>query len=296
MSGIAPGWYDDPAGSGLQRWWSGLGWTEHTHNPAPAPAPSASPADDFGYNGGYKPMSTTPDYAQAAVTPSFVGKASGNTFGVWAIALSLFWSYLLYLPASLVAAGLGTGGSAGIGAIGGFLGLYFATFAVYVALLFVFAWRDGVELRSRGIAAPSPLWLLLTQLGYLIRRRVVLKRDGVRSNAPGNVFAIPFLLSIVAGIVVGVVVSTNPGLVAGAASAGAISALEKQAAAQLDAQAGGTWTVACPPSAPTTAAGATFDCTATDGTGRTAQLRATVTTPGRFVVSLLTQIAPQQDS
>ena len=99
---IAPGWYDDPAGSGLKRWWSGIGWTEHTHDPAPKPvAPAPSPADDFGYTGGYKPMSSTPGYDQVAVTAGPIGTASGNTFGVWAIALSPFWSWLLFIPAAI---------------------------------------------------------------------------------------------------------------------------------------------------------------------------------------------------
>lgn len=27
---VPPGWYDDPAGAGVQRWWDGELWTEHT--------------------------------------------------------------------------------------------------------------------------------------------------------------------------------------------------------------------------------------------------------------------------
>jgi hypothetical protein len=289
---IAPGWYDDPAGSGLQRWWSGIGWTEHTHDPAPKPvAPTPSPADDFGYAGGYKPMSATPGYDQVVVATGPVGKASGNTFGVWAIALSLFWSYLIYLPASLIVGGMAAAGASPLGTLGAFAGLYLGAYAVYVALLFVFAWRDGVALRARGIAAPSPLWLLLGQIGYLIARRIVLKRDGVRSNAPGNVFAIPFLLGIVLAIIAAVLVGTNPTLFSGLASSSAISTLQKQAATQLDAQAGGTWTVTCPTTAAPTSTGATFICGATDATGRSTQLQATVVTPGRFSLKLLTPIA-----
>lgn len=36
----APGWYDDPMTPAQQRWWSGIGWTEHTQ-PVPVPVPVA---------------------------------------------------------------------------------------------------------------------------------------------------------------------------------------------------------------------------------------------------------------
>ncbi|MGX5695710.1 DUF2510 domain-containing protein [Agromyces soli] len=42
---IAAGWYPDPAGSGGQRWWDGIGWTQHVTPPEPAPvAAPAAPA------------------------------------------------------------------------------------------------------------------------------------------------------------------------------------------------------------------------------------------------------------
>ncbi|MCU1423549.1 MAG: hypothetical protein JWN36_3200 [Microbacteriaceae bacterium] len=295
---IPPGWYDDPAGSGLQRWWSGIGWTEHTHDPAPKPvAPTPSPADDFGYTGGYKPMSATPGYDQVVVATGPVGKASGNTFGVWAIALSSIWYWLLFIGAGLylVASGMYSGvmPSAGVETIPGVIPVELATYGVYIVLLFVFAWRDGVALRKRGIAAPSPLWLLLTQFGYLIRRRVVLKRDGVRSNAPGNVFAIPIILAIIATISTRAILAANPGLLSGVSSSTVIASLQRSAASQLNAQTGTTWTVTCPPTAPTTTPGATFLCTATDISGRTAQLQATVTTPDRFALAIVSPTSKQ---
>jgi hypothetical protein len=38
MSGtVEPGWYDDPTGTGGQRWWNGSAWTEHAGPPAAAP-------------------------------------------------------------------------------------------------------------------------------------------------------------------------------------------------------------------------------------------------------------------
>lgn len=41
-----PGWYDDPAGSGQLRWWTGAGWTEHLA-PKAQPAPLAREPEPF---------------------------------------------------------------------------------------------------------------------------------------------------------------------------------------------------------------------------------------------------------
>lgn len=38
---VDPGWYDDPTGTGGQRWWDGERWTEHAGPPAGAPRPPA---------------------------------------------------------------------------------------------------------------------------------------------------------------------------------------------------------------------------------------------------------------
>ena len=43
-----PGWYPDPHGSPLQRYWDGAAWTEHTQAAAPPPVPQG-PASGFSY-------------------------------------------------------------------------------------------------------------------------------------------------------------------------------------------------------------------------------------------------------
>lgn len=44
----AAGWYPDPAGEPLQRWWDGSGWTAQTYNPAGVPAQAAPARVDKG--------------------------------------------------------------------------------------------------------------------------------------------------------------------------------------------------------------------------------------------------------
>lgn len=36
-SAVPAGWYPDPQGGRVQRWWDGCRWTEHTHLPALSP-------------------------------------------------------------------------------------------------------------------------------------------------------------------------------------------------------------------------------------------------------------------
>lgn len=197
----SPGWYDDPAGSGLLRWWNGNGWTEHLRSASPeveearAVKPVANlpatpthraveNATDFGFSvdGGlasrtYQPMngfSTTIDATMASM-------GSGYTVAIWLLAVYPIFSLVGVLILDAVGADALPNAVLNI---------------VVVVFTFALAYADGQTLKARGLPAPSAFWLLLTVLAYFIARRIVLKRVGVTANAPGNVLAGYFLLII----------------------------------------------------------------------------------------------------
>ncbi|MCF2527928.1 DUF2510 domain-containing protein [Yinghuangia soli] len=72
-SSIPPGWYDDPAGPGMERWWDGSQWTDSTRPPSgqgfpPAAGPAAMPPAPAGpppmpvqYGGYPSAPGTSPD-------------------------------------------------------------------------------------------------------------------------------------------------------------------------------------------------------------------------------------------
>ncbi|WP_082097035.1 DUF2510 domain-containing protein [Demequina gelatinilytica] len=46
------GWYNDPSGAPVERWWDGAAWAEHTRNPEqPAPTAPSSKVTPPGWEG-----------------------------------------------------------------------------------------------------------------------------------------------------------------------------------------------------------------------------------------------------
>jgi len=282
------GWFTDPSSPHHLRWWDGSGWTEHT---MPAPEAQPTPIDawtppvqaqdsaplrrerrrDRGREP--QPVAASP-VPVAPVTPGPAGDApyvpfsqqyspmraltpvrlpgSPNTVPVWLLAL---------LPLIIAATELGIyfSGVAPSATLSVTLSL-----AVYVVIL-TLALADRAVLKRRNLKPASGLWLLLLPpLVYLIARRVALKKMGVRSNAPGNVFVLSWLASIAL-----VVFALFPVLYSSATSM-QVRGFESQAAAQLEATSSTPWVVACPDDAPVLKPGANFSCTASDSTGRKA--------------------------
>jgi hypothetical protein len=121
---------------------------------------------------------------QTSFTSRVIQYGSPNTGWIWVVAF--------ILVISLTAQGIGnlTGISAtrfGAGAIS--LGV---TVLLVVAVL-----RDRAVLANRNLPRASGWWLLLfPPIAYLIARRIALRRVGVISNAPGNVYVVTWLLLV----------------------------------------------------------------------------------------------------
>ena len=180
----APGWFPDPAGSPLQRWWDGTAWTERTYDPISAA--SAAP-----------------------VRADMPADAKASTPWIWVIALLpllsllglLLVDYRQYIedsfliqvdPGSIAQLPASFGQVLAVGALG---------WLVYL-LSVLFAFLDWRALKKRGVAAPFHwAWAFLFVIPYVIGRAVVLKRRGRSYFAPMWVYLGIYVVTVVVGLV-----------------------------------------------------------------------------------------------
>lgn len=133
------GWHPDPERAGVERWWDGLAWTDFTRDAAPPP----------------RPVSRRIPVREQVYRPP-----DADTRAVAWIAWSPGWVTFALLPLMLV--GL-VGGAAVM--------LVPAAVCVSFIALVLLAMRDARELFHRGFPRrPSPVWILLGPLGYLVAR------------------------------------------------------------------------------------------------------------------------------
>lgn len=232
------GWYQDPSSIGQLRWWSGAAWTEHARlkpedSPAMAPAPIGSVAPAAAHVFLDQPGQTLPARDRAAnhalvsdiqsasllardapyVTwsqaHSPVAQApvnqlgSPNTPAIWVLALLPALQLPLQLVSLFVALPAQTADPQSTASA--IVTLVVAAVAIGIVVRLVIS--DATSLRQRNLPAASPWWvLLIPPLAYFIARRAALKRAGVISNAPGNVYVLslfgPAVLSVLMGLVV----------------------------------------------------------------------------------------------
>lgn len=305
--GLPPaGWHPDPAGSAKQRWWSGLEWTDHYQDAPPvAPVMPAAPAVPMtpappnpvwqpqvmaastppayqpmggGYQpmggapaaGGYQPMGNwSPGPSAREQLPSRP-TGSPNTLPIWLFAFYPVGAFgaqlaLLQMTGTALTTATTTATSSAALSISSF-GL------VYVVGLTIW---DHFTLKSRGLPAANPFWLLLTIFGYFIRRWYVLRRVGVGSAAPGNVFVLVLIASSAAFTFLSM----------SSRDANAIEGLEMQTEKSLLDETSQVWTVECPDDVKGSVVGTEFTCSLTSDTGESHSMRVEVVGPWRFEIT-----------
>jgi hypothetical protein len=258
--GLPPaGWHPDPAGSRQERWWSGADWTDHLRDVAHvAPSPPPEPEE-------YQPMGgwQAGNLPQPYVAPT----GSPNTLPIWLIA----FSPLLTLAAVLLVL-LAHLPTSEIGIIAFIIGVIVVT----AGLVF---W-DNALLSRRNLPVASPLWLLLSLGGVVLGliAYVIARSVKLRHAAPGVVFAVVFVASILGfGIVIGAASYM-------ASSNVTSSTLESQISTALTKEAGSEWTVDCPESLAPYLTGSTFTCSAQDVTGRALTITIKVSSASRYEI------------
>jgi hypothetical protein len=183
-----PGWYQDPAGIAVYRWWDGTDWTEGTHDGAAfepvivepvvvepvvvepvvfpsavfEPAPPAAPAPPAGSRDSRDSRAT----ASAPAVRRGVSAAKTR----WSTILTAYPFVYPFAVGTIVGLAYAGGSSTSPSTLALIAG---ATAFVLLLPTFLLAERDRRELADRGYQpTPSVAWLLLLPpIAYLIARR-----------------------------------------------------------------------------------------------------------------------------
>ena len=200
---VPAGWYPDPRDSSWQRWWDGVGWTEHA---VPAASGSVQPVQTY-----------AAQYPRAPAAPSTPLRPDiqTNTVWIWLVVLlplvMLPTIFLIdwrgYLESSLDMSSLDTANPMlpSVGMTLTSVGLGIAGFVV-AGIGVLFAWLDWRELKRRGIQKPfhwawAFLALVVTNGVYVIGRGVILRRQTGKGLAPVWVWIAVSALSLIVGVV-----------------------------------------------------------------------------------------------
>lgn len=192
---FAPGWYKDPAGAPLERWYNGAMWTEDTRPlpaapqygqfqaPGQAPQQYAQPGQPQFYAG----QQQYPVQYGRPFQPQLPPTVEVNSVWIWAVGLlpllSLLSLFIFDFQGYLVRA-MDTStvySSLSIYTDPSYLLIVGLGWVVYAALI-VSAFRDYRHLQSVGLQRPFHwAWTFLSSLVYVIGRAVVVNR-----SAPGR--------------------------------------------------------------------------------------------------------------
>ncbi len=200
---VPPGWYPDPTDASWQRWWDGVGWTEHA---APTTSGSAQAAQTY-----------TAQYPQAPAVPGTPLRTDIQTNTVWIWLVVLLPLVLLptiflidwrgYLESSLDMSSLDTANPMlpSVGMTLASVGISIASYVV-TGIGILFAWLDWRELKRRGVQKPfhwawAFLALVVTNGVYVIGRGVILRRQTGKGLGPVWVWIAVSALSLIVGVV-----------------------------------------------------------------------------------------------
>jgi len=238
-----PGWYPDPNGQQVLRWWDGQAWSQHTQ-----PLPPPAPANGHGTTG-----SPVPGAAAAAA------RGSASSPWAWAVAAS---PLVLLGIAALVSVLTAPGSSVSQCLLAG--DVVAAVFAIVAAV------RDARALREAGepVGAGLACWCLLVPWAYLIARAVKRTR---KSGTDWGIFSAGVIAWLVV-IVISVPVTSS------ARTSGETfnqAQVQSQIASGIKAKSGVAVTVACPQDPPVNP-GSTFQCVATAAGGSTVAVNVTI--------------------
>ena len=170
-----PGWYRDPAGAPLVRWWTGHDWTENT-------APFVPPTSD---------RPTLPE--DAPIYSSYI----------WLVTiLPVLTVPLIFLinPITFIALGSTPSSQAIQDATTSFLLDYLLIILsgwVVTALCVVFSYLDWRQLRRQGVVRPFHwAWSFLSSVVYVIGRSVIVRKVAAgRGLAPVWVMIVVLVLA-----------------------------------------------------------------------------------------------------
>lgn len=287
--GPRPGWYDDPMGADSLRWWSGESWTEHvqakaapasvavepvavpavtsTSAPSVSPTLTGAPTSLFAEHVPLQYLGS--DELAAAHQPTFVDLPGGWTPAVRSMALLP----LVSVAFTVLSITLGWSNGASLGLSG-----------VLTVTSVGIAYADRTRIREAGLHGASPWWTLLTPIGYLIARYVVLRGQGVRSPGPGWLY---LGCAVVAGVISAFVIIPN---YLDAQDALVLSNVESVLETELAAQTQVEWKATCPADVDVRTIGTQFSCLLTEVTGDRA-VEAVLAVVGLWQVEIIDAVA-----
>jgi hypothetical protein len=260
--GPVAGWYPDPYGQPILRWWDGSAWREQTQA-APPPGGAAPPP---GWETPSPPPHGVPfagtagPYAPAS-QPQYRPVAPARAPAPWAWCVAA--APVILLAVAAVAAALG-GPSPGV------VGYIWIGNIVATVLTVFMAYRDARALKVSGELAGTGLawWSLLTPWAYLWARAV---KKANRTNGDWGLLAASLTLWVL------VIVIATP-LVSSVATANAVfdrAKVQAAVAKGIQDQSGIAVNVNCPQNPPMNP-GTQFQCVATAKDGSRAFVTITV--------------------